>query len=146
MSLYFDLAISFYFIYRKIKFKIPSTTTKRVASEEIIEVEDMSKRSRSDDENGTKSTNERKRKDEGEKSDDVASDLLITKYTKPTTSKTISIGSLSTNRNLLKNLVKRKPIAEATATVTSNKNEPKPSSALSLLAGYDQGSDSDSSN
>lgn len=112
--------------------------TKRVASEEIIEVEDLSKKSKGDDGPSTSST-----------TSDATDELITEKFAKPS-SKPISVGGLS-SRNSMKNLVKRK---SDNATIVSQSpakpaadpaTKPASTNALTLLAGYDNASDSDSS-
>lgn len=130
---------------------------KRVADEEIIEIEDLAKKSRSNHEWNelpiSTSTLTSTLHGETSKSIGATNELVTEKATKPV-SKMISVGGLS-NRNALKNLVKKKT---DNATVTSQGTEKTNSTnentslvhnksgltnALTLLAGYDNYSDSD---
>lgn len=149
------------FPYRNIKFH-NNTGTKRVASEEIIEVDDLSAKKANNSVFSVSSTINAKQN--ASSSSATTSSILSHKFLKPQ----ISIGSLSNNKNSLKNLVKRKTATKIetntaahtseTATIsttpddqpqtTSIQNESKTvapkSNALSLLCGYDDEDDSNS--
>lgn len=155
-----------FFLFRQVKFHGQSTSggNKRVASEEIIEIEDLAKRSRDDDGDGNNSTNDAPAKTLP--TDEIVrkpTELTI-KFAKPMN---ISVGAMSNGRNAMKNLVKRKPVETATpasaaisSTITStvvssaatsrldsvenkinttSNSTPTPS-GLSLLAGYEDDS------
>lgn len=153
--------------FRQVKFHNNRPTgNKRVASEEIIEIEDLAKRKHGDTELA---------EEKASSSDTIMfkepAKRDIPKFTK-INSTSISVGGLSSKKSILKNLVKKKPVQTTTdppmsstapvitSTVTSTTStssisasskvsEPKPGSApnaLSLLAGYDNNnSDSDCS-
>lgn len=136
-------------MWRQVKFRSSNSGPKRVAEEEIIEVEDLSGKLRKVDDT----------------SDRIESRLSIGTFKKPQINR-------SGQKSTLANLVKRKTTATATATTTStatvtskptNNGEttssaippsvnliaPKPisntSNGLSLLSGYDNNTDSDDS-
>lgn len=153
------------FLFRQVKFHGQSSSgggNKRVASEEIIEIEDLAKRSRDDDGEENNSTNDAPAKA-------LLTDEIVRKPSESTTKfakpMNISVGAMSNGRNSLKNLVKRKTVSAtpasavsstSTSTVVSStatshpdpiENDKKPTSnntptpsGLSLLAGYDDDS------
>lgn len=125
--------------YRQVKFKTPASSggVKRVAEEEILEVEDLAKKPHKSDEIEVKS----------------ASKPPVNICKSAPTAK-IGLSSKAT----LANLVRRKPasttistpvntVAAATqsSTTTASKPATSNSNALSLLSGYDNDSDSNES-
>lgn len=160
-------------IFRHMKFHNRPTTsgTKRVASEEIIEIEDLAKRSfKKDDEGDATERAEvinNSKKISGNDSNASAKLGIAIKNVKPPSSTSISVGGLSSSRNLMKNLVKKKPaetvtsstlnsvgVSESSTNTTENNkslatstniNSNSSGNALSLLAGYDDDSDSNNS-
>lgn len=145
--------------------------TKRVASEEIIEIEDLAKRTRNGNEDGEGTTyvsgsNEVSSRTQSTEEIIRKPTETVTKFAKPMN---ISVGAMSTGRNALKNLVKRKTVETVTSASANNSTstvlsppstntnipgatetvkspeKPTPNSnpvpnGLSLLAGYDDDS------
>lgn len=131
--------------------------TKRVASEEIIEIEDLAKRSRDDDGDVTSrgGSNDVPAKSQPTDESIRKPAEMLTKFAKPMN---ISVGAMSNGRNALKNLVKRKTVEKAetapstpanssstSVSIASNSgtsatNSKPLASGLSLLAGYDDSS------
>lgn len=140
------------FVFRQVKFRGSSSGTKRVAEEEIIEVEDLSAKQQKVDDTTSK----------------TGSQLTIGTFKKPQINRN-ALGQKSS----LANLVKRKTPSTATSTstfltsgttktataaatttssietVSKSPAAPKSASstpnALSLLSGYDNNTDSDDS-
>lgn len=147
--------IAFYF--RNTKFVNKSGSAKRVASEEIIEVEEYGKKpnleapSTSTSSASTVTTE----KIAATKAGTSNTSSLNHKFVRPS----ISVGGLSNSKSVLKNLVKKKTndVPDKTVCTTAKSTDTtsmntvaatKPgnsSNALSLLAGYDDYSDSDDS-
>lgn len=124
MRLLIDVHLCDFFFFRQVKFHGQSNSggTKRVASEEIIEIEDLSKRSRDGDNESTSVSNTGARGGihalaKPQSSDEITRKPTESKFAKPMS---ISVGAMSNGRNAMKNLVKRKTAETVTSTSTNS--------------------------
>lgn len=127
-----DSVLPNFFCRRQVKFHGQSKIggTKRVASEEIIEIEDLAKRTRNGDDDG-EGTNRVGGSNEVPSKSPSTEEIIrkptetVTKFAKPMN---ISVGAMSTGRNAMKNLVKRKTVETVTSANSSTSTVLSPSS------------------